>query len=51
MKILKTKGEFFSLTSDYKRNEWAIQELLDKINEYRIKPTIGESLVTHSTPH
>lgn len=51
MKVLVRKSVFLYLEEDYKKNEEALQKLLDKINDYRMKPVAGEIMISKVAPH
>jgi hypothetical protein len=50
-KILVKKSVFIMLSNNFRKNEGALQGLLDQINEYRNKPNLGESLISPASPH
>jgi len=44
MKVLEKKSIFLILSEKYRKDEPALQALLDKIGQYRVKPIQGECL-------
>lgn len=50
MKILVRKSVFIQLSEDFRKNEILLQELLNRINEFRMKSVIPQQIVQQSSP-